>query len=152
MHAWAHYLGSALASAVHAKLGDQGWFEPYDYDAIEGMPRLLREIDGVQPAPATRMPSRACCTTWASGSAPRCSVRPSPGSARIATASRSTPCVSTASPTCATRAAGARRASLRALERFRKTFRLTGRDGTEGVKEVHPVRSPSDLARARAHW
>jgi hypothetical protein len=48
-HEWAHYLGSVLTSDVHAALGDQGWFEPYDYDALEGLPRFLREIEGAQP-------------------------------------------------------------------------------------------------------
>ena len=37
-----------LASDVHAALGDEGWFEPYDYDALEGLPRFLREIEGAK--------------------------------------------------------------------------------------------------------
>jgi hypothetical protein len=48
-HEWAHYLGSVLASDVHAALGDEGWFEPYDFDAIEGLPRFLRDIEGARP-------------------------------------------------------------------------------------------------------
>ncbi|MEE8467339.1 MAG: hypothetical protein V3T22_02730 [Planctomycetota bacterium] len=46
-HQWAHYLGSVVTSLVHEELGDKGWFRPYDYHAVEGLPRFLRDIEGV---------------------------------------------------------------------------------------------------------
>jgi len=48
-HCWAHYLGSVVASDVHAKLGNAGWWDPYDYHAIEGLPRFEKEIEGAAP-------------------------------------------------------------------------------------------------------
>jgi len=48
-HRWAHYIGSIVTSDVHKKLGDAGWWDPYDYDAIEGLPRFEKEIEGAKP-------------------------------------------------------------------------------------------------------
>ena len=48
-HKWAHYLGSYLTSDVHAKLGNRGWVDPYDYHSIEGLPRFEKEVEGVEP-------------------------------------------------------------------------------------------------------
>lgn len=48
-HQWAHYLGSVITSDVHAQLGDDGWWDPYDYGTLEGLPRLQREMTGAKP-------------------------------------------------------------------------------------------------------
>ena len=48
-HQWAHYLGSVVTSLVHEELGNKGWFLPYDYHTIEGLPRFLSDIEGVEP-------------------------------------------------------------------------------------------------------
>jgi len=48
-HQWAHYLGSWVTSDVFAKLGRSGWVDPYDYGALEGLPRFVEEVEGVTP-------------------------------------------------------------------------------------------------------
>lgn len=48
-HQWAHYLGSWVTSDVFARLGKDGWIDPYDYHSLEGLPRFEKEIEGVTP-------------------------------------------------------------------------------------------------------
>ncbi len=56
---WAHYLGSHLVDAVHAKLGDKGWCDPYDYRA-DGTQRLNKQLqnDG-RPRPGSTVEGAA---------------------------------------------------------------------------------------------